>query len=220
MLLRVLVDCCRSCQDQALENLALRHQLEVLLRRQPKPRLHNRDRTFWVWLRWLWPEGWSRHLRIVQPQTVIGWHRRGWRLYWNWRSRTRLGRPRLSPEVRELIARISRDNPLWGTERIRGELLMLAIVISNRSIRRYRWRWSQAREKSELENVPAQPDQGHLGGGPIRGPDDRIPNLIRVPLHQTRTQGADALQRYRQPDGCMDLETRSKPPPGAVNRDI
>ena len=140
ILLRVCIDSCRSRQDLALENLVLRHQLEVLLRRKPKPRLRNRDRILWVWMRWLWPNGWTRQLRIVQPETVIGWHRRGWRLYWTWRSRRRLGRPRLSPEVRELIARISRDNPLWGTERIRGELLKLAIVVSNRSIRRYRWR--------------------------------------------------------------------------------
>jgi transposase InsO family protein len=148
MLLRVLVDCCRSRQDLALENLVLRHQLEVLLRRKPKPRLHNRDRILWVWMRWLWPEGWTRQLRIVQPETVIGWHRRGWRLYWSWRSHSRLGRPRLSPEVRELIARVSRENPLWGTERIRGELLKLAIVVSNRSIRRYRWRGPR-RERSQ-----------------------------------------------------------------------
>ena len=79
---------------------------------------------------------------------MIGWHRRGWRLYWTWRSRSRLGRPRLSPEVRELIARVSKDNPLWGTERIRGELLKLAIVVSNRSIRRHRWRGPR-RERSQ-----------------------------------------------------------------------
>jgi len=148
MLLRVLVDGCRSRQDLALENLVLRHQLEVLLRRKPKPRLRNRDRILLVWVRRLWPEGWTSQLRIVQPETVIGWHRRGWRLYWSWRSRSRLGRPRLSTEVRELIARMSRDNPLWGTERIRGELLKLAIVVSNRSIRRYRWRGPK-RERSQ-----------------------------------------------------------------------
>ncbi len=99
-------------------------------------------------VRRLWPEGWKSQLKIVQPETVIGWHRKGWRLYWSWRSRSRLGRPRLSPEVRELIARMSRDNPLWGTERIRGELLKLAIVISNRCIRRYRWRGPK-RERSQ-----------------------------------------------------------------------
>ena len=149
MLLRVLIDCCRSRRDLALENLVLRHQLEVLLRRKPKPRLHNRDRMLWVWMRWLWPDGWTRQLRIMQPETVIGWHRSGWRLYWSWRSRSRLGRPLLSPAVGELIARMSRDNPLWGTERIRGELLKLAIVVSNRSIRRYRWRRGPQRERSQ-----------------------------------------------------------------------
>ncbi len=138
MLLRVLIGGCRSRSDLALENLVLRHQREVLLRRKPKPLLRNRDRILWVWMRRLWPEGWKSQLKIVQPETVIGWHRKGWRLYWSWRSRSRLGRPRLSPEVRELIARMSQENPLWGTERIRGELHKLAIVVSNRSIRRYR----------------------------------------------------------------------------------
>jgi transposase InsO family protein len=73
---------------------------------------------------------------------VVRWHRHGWRLLWRWRSRAHGGRPRLAAETRELIRRISRDNPSWGAERIRGELLKLAIAASNRSIRRYRWRGS------------------------------------------------------------------------------
>src|SRR5947209_9229238 len=77
---------------------------------------------------------------MVTPDTVVRWYRQGWRLFWRWRSRSRGGRPQLSPEVRELIASMSRENRLWGTERIRGELLKLGIVVSNRSIRRYRWR--------------------------------------------------------------------------------
>ena len=145
---RVLVSAFRSHQGLVLENLVLRHQLDVLQRSRPKPRLRNRDRILWVWLRRLWPSGWTRHLRIVQPETVIAWHRKGWRLYWTWRSHTRLGRPRLGAEVRGLIADMSRDNRLWGTERIRGELLKLGIVVSNRSIRRYRWRGLQ-RERSQ-----------------------------------------------------------------------
>ena len=123
-----------------VENLALRHQLQVALWGRPQPPIRQGDRIFWVWLRRLWPAGWRRHLVFVQPETVVGWHRKGWRLYWTWKSRTRLGRPRLSAEIRELIGRISRENPLWGSERIRGELLKLGIVVSNRSIRRYRWR--------------------------------------------------------------------------------
>jgi len=83
--------------------------------------------------------GWREHLAIVTPDTVVRWHRQGWHLFWRWKSRSQGGRPRLSPEVRELIATISRENRLWGTERIRGELLKLGIVVSNRSIPRYRW---------------------------------------------------------------------------------
>ena len=148
LLLRVLISAARSHRDLVLENLVLHHQLEVLSRVRPKPRLRAADRVLWVWLRSIWPAGWDRHLRIVRPETVVGWHRKGWRLYWTWKSRTRLGRPRLSQEVRDLIARISRENRLWGSERIRGELLKLGIVVSNRSIRRYRWRGPR-RERSQ-----------------------------------------------------------------------
>ncbi len=140
LVLGVLIGAFRSRHELILENLVLRHQLAVFQRSKPKLRLRNRDRILWVWLRRLWPSGWARHLRLVQPETVIGWHRKGWRLYWTWKSHRRLGRPRLSADVRERIAAMSRDNPLWGTERIRGELLKLGIVVSNRSIRRYRWR--------------------------------------------------------------------------------
>jgi putative transposase len=134
--LRALPAFRRSHRDLALENLALRHQLHVALRTNPRPRIRRGDRIFWVWLRRLWPGGWRQHVSVVRPETVIGWHRKGWRLYWTWRSRSRRGRLRLPPEVRELIATMSRDNRLWGTERIRGELLKLGIVVSNRSIRR------------------------------------------------------------------------------------
>jgi transposase InsO family protein len=97
------------------------------------------DRLVWV-LAGQFCAGWREHLAIVSPETVIRWHRQGWRLFWRWKSRSQGGRPHLSTEVRELIATISRENRLWGTERIRGELLKLGIVVSNRSIRRYRWR--------------------------------------------------------------------------------
>ena len=130
----------RSRRDLLLENAVLRHQLQVALRTNPRPRLRPIDRILWAWLSRLWPGGWQEHLSIVQPATVISWHRKGWRLYWTWKSRILLGRPRLSAEVRALIAEMSRDNPLWDTERIRGEMLKLGIVVSNRSIRRYRWR--------------------------------------------------------------------------------
>jgi putative transposase len=77
---------------------------------------------------------------LVRPETVLRWHRRGWRLVWWWRSKRPTGRPRVPQEVRALIRRLSEENRLWGTERIRGELLKLGITVANGSIRRYRWR--------------------------------------------------------------------------------
>ena len=108
-------------------------------RQRRRVRFRRLDKLLWVLVRRL-RRDWRRHLVVVTPDTVIRWHRAGWRLYWRWRSRSPGGRPRLSPEVRDLIARMSEANPLWGSERIRGELLKLGIVVSNRSIRRYRWR--------------------------------------------------------------------------------
>jgi transposase InsO family protein len=132
----------RPRQDLVLENLLLRHQLAVLTRptrARPRARLRTADKLLWILAR-RWCAGWREHLSFVTPDTVVRWHRQGWRLFWRWKSRSRGGRPHLSAEVRALIATMSRENRLWGTERIRGELLKLGIVVSNRSIRRYRWR--------------------------------------------------------------------------------
>src|SRR5262245_21867992 len=111
----------RDRSDLVAENLLLRQQLAVLTRpTRKRPRLRAQDRLFW-WLARLLRSDWRRHLVLVRPETVVGWHRQGWRLFWRWKSRVRLGRPRLSAEIRELIARMARDNPAWGAERIRGE---------------------------------------------------------------------------------------------------
>src|SRR5688500_12704214 len=128
--------------DLVLENLLLRHQLAVLARptRQRRRVAFRRlDKALWVLIRRL-RRDWRRHLVVVTPDTAVRWHRAGWRLSWRWRSGAGGGRPRLSAEVRELIARMSKENPLWGSERIRGELLKLGVAVSNRSVRRYRWR--------------------------------------------------------------------------------
>ncbi|MGH2352748.1 MAG: integrase core domain-containing protein [Chloroflexota bacterium] len=130
----------RDRGDLVLENLLLRHQLAVLTRpTRPRRRVRFRrvDQVLWVLVRRL-RRDWRRHLVVITPDTVVRWHRAGWRQYWRWRSRAAGGRPRLSTTIQELIARMSRENPLWGAERIRGELLKLGIAVSNRSIRRYR----------------------------------------------------------------------------------
>src|SRR5258708_9939774 len=115
----------RPRQHLVLENLLLRHQLAVLTRptrTRPHVRVRTWDKLLWVMARRVCA-GWRSHLTFVTPDTVVRWHREGWRLFWHWKSRSHAGRPHISPEVQDLIAIISRENRLWGTERIRGELL-------------------------------------------------------------------------------------------------
>ena len=97
----------------AAENLALRHQLTVLQRSAKRAKLHRRDRIFWVWLSRLW-SGWRSALLIVQPATVVKWHRQGFRLHWRWKSGKKPGRPKVDAEARMLIRRMSSENPRWG----------------------------------------------------------------------------------------------------------
>src|SRR5262249_8674219 len=121
-------------------NLLLRQQLTVLTRpTRERPRLRPLDRAFWALARRL-RRDWRQHVLIVRPETVIGWHRQGWKLFWRWRSAGRLGRPRLAPEVRGRSAAMARASPRWGSERIRGGLLKLGLAVSTRSIQRYRGR--------------------------------------------------------------------------------
>lgn len=116
------------------ENLALRHQLLVLKRAQKRPHLKDRDRVFWIILRRIWPQ-WRNALVIVSPDTVVRWHRQGFRRYWRWKSRHRNpGRPKIYPETRELVIRMATENPLWGAPRIHGELLKLGFEVSERTV--------------------------------------------------------------------------------------
>ena len=120
------------------EIIALRHQLLVLQRSSRGQRLRLRvfDRLFWVWLSRLW-SGWQSALLIVKPETVIAWHRKGFRLYWAWKSRHRQGRPNVSTEIRDLIRKMSVANPRWGAPRIHGELLKLGLEVSQATVAKY-----------------------------------------------------------------------------------
>jgi putative transposase len=95
----------------ATEILVLRQQILVLNRTVKQPKLRRRDRLFWVCLSRLWKD-WRDALIIVKPNNVIKWHRQGYRLYWRWKSKAPIGRPPIDKEIRELIRRISRENPL------------------------------------------------------------------------------------------------------------
>src|SRR5215469_4904332 len=127
----------RSRLALELENFALRHQLNVLKRSVPRPRLTPADRSLWVVLSRVWPN-WRVALAIVRPETVIAWHRQGFRLFWTWKVRRgKPGRPTVPREVRDLIRQMSRDNPLWGAPHIHGELLKLGITIGETSVAKY-----------------------------------------------------------------------------------
>ena len=127
----------RERQDLVLENIVLRQQLAVHERRGHRAKLKPADRRFWSvtarrWVRW------RSHVRIVQPATVVGWHRSAWRRYWRWKSRSRvLGRPRIDAETRLLIARLVAENSTWGVRRIADELKTLGMSVSSFTVHRY-----------------------------------------------------------------------------------
>jgi len=137
LILQFLFSTFRSRQALIIENTALRHQIEVLQRNPSKPILKWRDRAFWDILSCLWLE-WRKFLYIVQPDTVIRWHRQGFRFYWRWKSRHRWpGRQKIAKETGNLNRQISMANPLWGAPRIHGELLKLGIKVSQASVSKY-----------------------------------------------------------------------------------
>ena len=122
----------------ALGELGARQQLTVLKRRHPKPKLSPLDKLFWVSARRFW-SAWKSSLIIVTPETVVRWQRAGFRGYWSLISRVkqRVGRKKLSEEIRDLIFQMVKDNPTWGAPRIHGELLMLSFDVSERSVSRW-----------------------------------------------------------------------------------
>jgi transposase InsO family protein len=135
LILAVLASLFKSRARLEAENLVLRQQINVLHRRLPKrPALTNFDRLLFVWL-YHWFPSTVGALAIVRPETMIRWHRGGFRAYW--RSRNRVGRPRVSAELRTLIGDMSRANPLWGAPRIHGELLKLGFDVAQSTVAKY-----------------------------------------------------------------------------------
>jgi len=134
----------RSRLELEAEILALRHQLAVLQRQAPRrPRLGYADRFLWVVLSRVWPN-WRHAVQIVTPDTVVGWHRRGFARYWLWTSRPRRsGRPAVAVDIRALIRQMHAANPLWGAPRIHGELRKLGIEIAQATVAKYLGRQSR-----------------------------------------------------------------------------
>jgi putative transposase len=117
------------------ENLVLRQQLAILRRATPRPRLRPIDRAFWTLVSRRWSP-WAECLAIVQPATVIAWHRRGFARWWAWKSRP-VGRPPLAPELVSLIEQMSGENPVWSRRRIANELAKLGHAVDKDTVAKY-----------------------------------------------------------------------------------
>src|SRR5215468_8196419 len=119
------------------ENAALRHQLTVVQRRvRGRVQLTSGDRLFLVQL-YRWIPSVLKAITIIRPETLVRWHRAGFRRYWRWKSRSLGGRPKIAPELRALIRQMSGENPLWGAPRIHGEPLKLGFEVAQSSVAKY-----------------------------------------------------------------------------------
>ena len=136
-ILAVLASPCKSKSRLEAENAALRHQLIVLRRKmQGRVRLTNSDRWFFIQL-YRWFPSILKVLTIIRPETLVRWHRAGFRRYWRWKSHAQGGRPQIDTDLRALIRRMSMENPLWGAPRIHGELLKLGFEVALSSVAKY-----------------------------------------------------------------------------------
>src|SRR6266568_3366754 len=132
-----VIDFFKSPRRLEAENLFLRHQLSIALRRAPsRLRLRGSDRALLVWMTGLWPSLLGA-AQVVQPETILRWHRAGFTAFWRWKSRKRAGRPKIDRELRDLIQQMSRENPKWGASRVHGELLMLGFEVAQSTVSKY-----------------------------------------------------------------------------------
>ncbi len=136
----LVADLFKSRRRLEAENLLLRHQLTIALRQAPaRLRLRGGDRALLIWMTRLWPSLLGV-VQVVQPETILRWHRAGFKMFWRWKSRHRAGRPRIDRGLRDLIRRMSKENPLWGASRIHGELLMLGFEVAQSTVSKYMMR--------------------------------------------------------------------------------
>jgi putative transposase len=132
----ILADLLRSKADLIAENALLRQQLVILQRQVKRPHLNRRDR-FWLLLLASRSANWKQALLIIQPDTLLHWHRLGFRLFWKRKSTSNCTNPKLPHETVKLIQQMARENLLWGAERIQGELLKLGLHVAKRTVQKY-----------------------------------------------------------------------------------
>src|SRR5450631_1291929 len=175
LILGVLASLFKSRAKLEAEILILRQQINVLRRRAPKrPHLNNTDRFLFVWV-YHWFPSVLGAIAIVRPETIIRWHRAGFRAYWHWRSRNHAGRPKVSAELRTLIGEMSGANPLWGAPHIHGELLKLGFEVAQSTVARYMCRHSRP------------PCRRHRGGRPFCPSNDDIAAMTDNEKHTGST---------------------------------
>ncbi len=213
--LRFLV---RSRASLHLEILALRHQLAVVHRwRRHRLRLTSPDRMLWAWLSRTWRD-WRSALHVVRPETVIGWHRRGFRLFWTWTSRHRTGRPGVSKDVRALIRELATANPLWGAadSRRAAEIGHLGESVHRSQVHATTLPVAIA----NLAHLPHEPRRTDHGGRLLRRADRHLPTALcpRHPCSRSETDRApgDDRSSHRRMDrpagfGMPSLTTRRPP---------
>ena len=136
-LMMFVADLFKSRYRLEAENLFLHHKLNSALRRAPQRlRLYGSDRALLIWMTRIWPNLLDIS-QVVKPETILRWHRSGFKAFWRWKSRNRAGRPKVDRGLRDLIRRMSRENPLWGAPRIHGELLMLEFEVAQSTVSQY-----------------------------------------------------------------------------------
>ena len=189
----------RSRHNLGLEILALRQQLAVLKRKHPRPQLKRNDRMFWIALSKVWTQ-WSNALILVHPDTVVGWHRAGFRLYWRWRSRG--GGRKVDGSAFEIVRRMKRDNPCWGAPRIHGELLKLGIVISERTVSRYMARRPPPHGDAakNVARISAKPSRGHCRARLLHCAHALLRPALLFLRDRSRATQDSALERDRASD--------------------
>ena len=220
LILGVLASLFKSRAKLEAEILVLRQQINVLRRRARKrPHLNNTDRFLFVWL-YHWFPSVLGAIAIVRPETIIRWHRAGFRAYWRWRSRNHAGRPKVSAELRTLIGEMSRANPLWGAPHIHGELLKLGFEIAQSTVARY-YVPQQVATVSGLAHVSEQPCRGHRSDRPFCPSNDRVPDPLLSCHYTAWATNFAVVQRNGKPDCGVDLAPDHRGfPMGSGRRDI
>src|SRR5260221_9387004 len=198
-----LIGLFRSRASLQAEILTLRHQLNVLRRKSPHGLgFTSIDRLVFAGLYRLAP-GVLDALKIVRPETVIRWHRAGFRAYWRWKSRRRSGRPKTPLEIRQLIREISLANPLWGAPRIHGELLKLGIDVGQTTVAKYMARGRRPPSQGWKTFLHNHADG--IASMDIRGSDNLIPTALRAAATASRSPPNPVAGSDREPNGGMDF---------------